>query len=161
MNRNAHVALVRIWMYGSMSFICLGVILVFVGGYVVVAQVILWLKSGQWVSLPLLYLFVDPWPLLAEKFSAEAAVAIQRARGQFSDPLFILRMGLHTYFNGLPSWLMEPKEWVGVQKIVRGILEVIPVSLFFIGSGAAVWIPAKECLTSAEGTLEKLSKELK
>jgi hypothetical protein len=161
MNRYAHVALARIWMYGSISFICLGVILVLVGGYVIVAQVILWLKSGQWVSLPLLYLFINPWPLLTDKFSADAAVAIQRATGSFSDPLFILRMGLHTYFNGLPSWLLEPKEWVGVQKIVRGILELVPVSLFFLGLGAAVWIPAKECLTSAEEALEELSKEPK
>ncbi len=148
-------------MYGGMSVICLGVIVAFIGGCVIVAQVILWLKSGQWVSLPLLYLFVDPWPLLAEKFSAEAAVAIQRATGGFSDPLFILRMGLHTYFNGLPSWLMEPKQWIGMQKIVKGIFEVIPMSLFLLGLGAAVGIPAKKCFASAEEALENLSKEPK
>lgn len=148
-------------MYGCIPVICLGVILAFVGGYVIVAQVILWLKSGQWVSLPLLYLFVDPWPLLAEKFSAEAAAAIQRATGEFSDPLFILRLELHTYFNGLSLWLMEPKEWIGVQKIVRGILQLIPVSLFLLGLGAIVGIPAKGWFASAEGTLEELSKEEK
>lgn len=146
-------------MYGCVPVICLGVILAFVGGYVIVAQVILWLKSGQWISLPLLYLFVDPWPLLAEKFSAEAVAAIQSVTGQFSDPLVILRMGLHTYLNGLPSWLMEPKEWVGVQKIVRIVLESIPLSLFLVGLGAAVWLPAMGALVRAEQTLKDLSKE--
>lgn len=154
MKRNAYIVLGGIGVYGLMG---LGIVLVCVGGYTLLAQVILWLKSGEWVSLPLLYLFVDPWPLLAEKLSDEALVAIQRARRILCDPLIILRMGFHTYFSRVSAWLMDPHDWVGIQKIIRQILETIPLSLFLVGSGAAIW---KTAVIERElAQLENLSNE--
>ena len=156
MSRRVHIGLARIWQ--SLAVICIGigVTVVLVGSYVIVAQVILWLKSGEWVSLPLYYLFVDPRPLL-EQLPPQAWLVILTS--QYSDPLFVLQMGVDTYLNGLSAWLLDPKEWVGLHKIVKGILEIIPISLFLIWLGGMVWGAAMASFAKAEGLVEKLTKE--
>ena len=166
MERDAYKFLVQIWLYGCVTFTYLGICLIWVGVYLLGTQVILWSRSGQWVSLPLLYLFVDPWPLLEEKLSSVAVTAIHRVThlssdpfAPFSDPLFILRMGFHTYFSGVSAWLMDPHDWVGVQRIIRPILETIPLSLFLMGSGAAIWKTAVIDRALAQNALENLSNE--
>jgi len=81
-------------------------------------QIFYWLKHGVWISCDLLTLLTD----------------------HTSD-----NVGPRTivpYFgNALPQiaiWLRHPVEWLGLHKIVTGILEIFPYSVLVILIGAVV-----------------------
>ncbi len=121
--------------------------LLLAGGYTVVAQAILWMRSGHWVELPLLYLFVDPFPLLAQQFPLEAWKQIQSTVGNWSKPWFILQVPWHTYLSDeFSNWLNNPQSWLGLHKAVMKTLDAVPMSVMMLGAGitmassAGLWL---------------------
>lgn len=84
-----------------------GVTLILAGIGIFGFQIFIYLKSGQWIELPLL--MVAFWP------------------------------------SEFVSWLYNPNSWIGLQKIIYGALELIPLSLFLVLVGAAITLyEAKE-----------------
>ncbi len=79
----------------------LGVLLILAGFLIIGFQIFLYLKNGEWIKLPLLYLVA------------------------FGPDNFV-------------SWLDNPTSWLGLHKIVYGILDFIPVSLFSMLVGWAM-----------------------
>ena len=137
----------------------LGGLLTLAGGYLIVSQLVLWLKSGVWVSIPLLYLFTDPLPLLVEQFTVDELQRVVDADGRFSNPLhYIHTLRTCTLVPSFSSWLVQPEEWVGVQVLVRWTLEVLSTSftmitLGIITSGLGMFLSAE-----AEDELNELEK---
>src|SRR5712692_9562444 len=67
-----------------------------------IEQVGYWLKHGEWVALPSLYLFIH------------------------FDPPWRLSL-IPTWFVGTWSWLESPSSWYGVHKIIYGTLESLSI----------------------------------
>lgn len=124
----------------------------FFGLYLILNQVILWMKSGYWVKMPLLYLLVNPWP----EISANVPLTeIMPDIGKLSNPFIVLGVNsfniapdgqyLQPYrFFGLSEWLSQPHTWLGLHKILTWFLDFIPISLAciiiaFLVGGTAVY----------------------
>jgi hypothetical protein len=128
-----------------------GISLALLGGYIVLSQVVLWLKSGHWVSIHLLYLVTDPWPSITGQFSIQdLQVIVPAAQGTFSNPFFILGLGSHIYLDGFSAWIAEPDQWMGLHGIVWWMLDLLPVSLICVVLAALVGIPGMLCAAAAE-----------
>jgi len=70
--------------------------------YVLIGQVIFWLKHGEWIALPSTYLFTGfdlPWRLSF----------------------------IPTWFVGTWRWLESPSSWYGVHKLIYGTLESLSI----------------------------------
>lgn len=132
------IAVLKAKKFGCAPFQWLAVALGLLGGYLIVAQVVLWMKSGQWIEMPLLYLFINPWPEISSKvYLLEIAPEV----GMFSNPFVILGVEqlvvptdgryweTYRYFGTFSEWLTAPQSWLGLHKIVRGIFELVPISL--------------------------------
>ena len=96
------------------------------GVYTLVSQVGLFLKSGYWVELPLIYLLIGFSPaVLPEK--------VLQHLGTLSNPFAILEINnLLAGSNSLQEWLSEPQSWPEVHEIVVRLLESIPISMFLL-----------------------------
>ena len=96
------------------------------GAYTLVSQVGLFLKSGYWVELPLIYLLIGFSPaVLPEK--------VLQHLGTLSNPFAILEINnLLAGSNSLQEWLSEPQSWPEVHEIVVRLLESIPISMFLL-----------------------------
>lgn len=83
----------------------IGYLFIFIGLGIFGVQVFIFLKTGEWIKLPLLYL---------------------AALGP----------------DNFVSWLDSPDSWLGVHKIIMGVLEIMPlsVSVFFWG---LLWLDMK------------------
>ena len=103
------------------------------GGYVFLSQVALWLKSAIWVPLPLLYLFMDFWPGVDERFTPDQLQRISEAGGFFPDPLSLVsHLRLDAHYPGVASWLAAPGTSGEIHAITRWVLESLPISLALI-----------------------------
>jgi hypothetical protein len=96
------------------------------GSYTFVSQVGLFLKSGYWVELPLIYLITGFSPAtLPEKVSQQL--------GTLSNPFAILEIeNLLASSNSLQEWLSESQAWPEMHDIVVKLLESIPISMFLL-----------------------------
>lgn len=83
-------------------------------------QVLYWLKSGQWVAVPVLDLFITP---------------------AFVEP-HILGMTPHdlvpNFLGRLFPWLGYPTDWFGVHKFVHAILQFVPLSVVLVAIGFTI-----------------------
>jgi hypothetical protein len=110
----------------SVLILLIGIISGSAGSYTFVSQVGLFLKSGYWVELPLIYLIMEFSPAtLPEK--------VLQQLGTLSNPFAILEIkNLLVSSNSLQVWLSEPQGWPEVHDIVVQLLESIPISMFLL-----------------------------
>jgi hypothetical protein len=96
------------------------------GAYIFVSQVGLFLKSGYWVELPLVYLLTGFSPaVLPEK--------VLQHIGTLSNPFTILEINnLLVDSRFLQEWLSKPHASPEVHGIVVQLLESIPISMFLL-----------------------------
>jgi hypothetical protein len=110
----------------SVLILLIGIISGSAGSYTFVSQVGLFLKSGYWVELPLIYLFTGfPPATLPEK--------VLHHLGTLSNPFAILEIkNLLAGSNSLQEWLSEPQAWPEIHEIVVQLLESLPISMFLL-----------------------------
>ena len=96
------------------------------GSYTFVSQVGLFLKSGYWVELPLIYLITGFSPAtLPEK--------VLQQLGTLSNPFAVLEIkNLLASSNSLQVWLSESQSWPEMHDIVVKLLESIPISMLLL-----------------------------
>jgi hypothetical protein len=110
----------------------LGILSGSAGAYIFVSQVGLFLKSGYWVELPLVYLLMGFSPAVLPE-------EVLQHLGTLSNPFAILEINnLLIGPNSLQEWLSEPHVWSESHGIVVLLLESIPISLFLLGFSALV-----------------------
>lgn len=90
---------------------------IFTFGY----QIFFWLKTGEWVKLPMSYFFITPSDRWASMSPADL---------------------VPSWFHNSWNWFEYPASWYGVNKIVRFIFDLIPLSIvwiivgiYFVGAG--------------------------
>jgi hypothetical protein len=110
----------------SVLILLIGIISGSAGSYTFVSQVGLFLKSGYWVKLPLIYLITGSSPAtLPEK--------VLQQLGTLSNPFAILEIkNLLTSSNSLQEWLSESQAWPEIHDIFVNLLESIPISMFLL-----------------------------
>ena len=138
LNKNVQIAFLKAKLIACVPFIWLGTALGFVGSYIILAQIILWMRSGYWIEMPLLYFLIDPWPVIT---STVPLAEIAPNLGMLSNPFIVLGVerliaptgGLYwetyKYFGVLSEWMSQPQSWLGLHKLIYWILEFIPISL--------------------------------
>ena len=96
------------------------------GAYIFVSQVGLFLKSGYWVELPLIYLLIGFSPgVLPEE--------VLQHLGTLFNPFAILEINnLLAGSKSLQKWLSEPQFSPAVHEIVVRLFESIPISVFLL-----------------------------
>ena len=111
------------YFFSGLILLC-GIIGWSAGAYTVVSQDWLFLKSGYWVELPLMYLLIGFSPtVLPEK--------VLQHLGTLFNPFAILEINnLLAGSNSLQEWLSEPQSWPEVHGIVVRLLQSIPISVF-------------------------------
>jgi len=103
-----------------------GIIIGSAGAYTLVSQVGLFMKSGCWVELPLIYLLSGFSP-------AALPERVLQHLGTLSNPFAILEIkNLLANSCFLQEWLSEPQAWTEVHEIVVQLLESIPISMFLL-----------------------------
>jgi hypothetical protein len=103
------------------------------GAYTIVSQVWLFLKSGYWVELPLIYLLVGFSPAMSSSVLPEKVL---QHLGTLSNPFAVLEINnLLADSNSLREWLSEPQSWPEVHGIVVRLLQSLPISTFLLVFG--------------------------
>ena len=128
------------------------------GAYIFVSQVGLFLKSGYWVELPIIYLLMGFSPaVLPEK--------VLQHLGTLSNPFAILEINnLLVGSNSLQEWLSEPHAWPEVHGIVVQLLESIPISMFLLVFSALLSLSGLSIMSSIRENMDErpfLKKEPK
>ena len=128
------------------------------GAYIFVSQVGLFLKSGYWVELPIIYLLMGFSPaVLPEK--------VLQHLGTLSNPFAILEINnLLVGPNSLQEWLSELHAWPEVHGIVVQLLEFIPISMFLLVFSALLSLSGLSIMSSIRENMDErpfLKKEPK
>ena len=139
----------------GLGYIFSGLILLFgiisgsAGAYTLVSQVGLFLKSGYWVELPLIYLLIGFSPAaLPEK--------VLQNLGTLSNPFAILEIkNLLASSNSLQEWLSEPQSWPEVHEIVVRLLESIPISMFLLVFSALLSLGGLSIMSSIREKMDE------
>ena len=139
----------------GLGYVFSGLILLFgiisgsAGAYTLVSQVGLFLKSGYWVKLPLIYLLIGFSPaVLPEK--------VLQHLGTLSNPLAILEINnLLASSNSLQKLLSEPQSWPEVHKIVVWLLESIPISMFLLVFSALLSLGGLSIISSIREEMDE------
>jgi len=139
----------------GLGYIFSGLILLFgiisgsAGSYTLVSQVGLFLKSGYWAELPLIYLLMGFSPAtLPEK--------VLQQLGTLSNPFAILEIkNLLASSNSLQEWLSEPKAWPEVHEIVVQLLESIPISMFLLVFSALLSLSGLSIMSSIREKMDE------
>ena len=122
-----------------------------VGAYIFVSQVGLFLKSGYWVKLPLIYLLMGFSPVVLPE------EALQHL-GTLSNPFAILEINnLLVGSNSMQEWLSEPHAWPVIHGIVVQLLESIPISIFLIAFSALLSLSGLSIMSSAREKMDERS----
>ena len=113
------------YFFSGLILLC-GIISGSAGAYTIVSQVGLFLRSGYWVELPLMYLLIGFSPaVLPEK--------VLQHLGTLFNPFAILEINnLLAGSNSWQEWLSEPQSWPEVHEIVVRLFEFIPISMFLL-----------------------------
>ena len=119
------------------------------GAYIFVSQVGLFLKSGYWVELPLIYFLMGFSPaVLPEK--------VLQHLGTLSNPFAILEINnLLVGSNSLQEWLSEPHAWPEVHGIVVQLLESIPISMFLLVFSALLSLSGLSIMSSIREKMDE------
>jgi hypothetical protein len=119
------------------------------GAYIFVSQVGLFLKSGYWMELPLIYLLMGFSPaVLPEK--------VLQHLGTLSNPFAILEIkNLFVDSNSLQEWLSEPHAWPEVHGIVVQLLESIPISMFLLVFSALLSLSGLSIMSSIREKMDE------
>ena len=120
-----------------------------VGAYIFVSQVGLFLRSGYWVKLPLIYFLTDFSPAVLPE-------NILQHLGTFSNPFAILEINsLLVGSNSMQEWLSEPNVWPEVHGIIVQLLESIPISIFLIAFSALLGLSGLSIMSSIREKMDK------
>ena len=119
------------------------------GAYIFVSQVGLFLKSGYWVELPLVYLLMGFSPaVLPEK--------VLQHIGTLSNPFTILEINnLLVDSRFLQEWLAEPHASSEVHGIVVQLLESIPISMFLLVFSALLSLSGLSIMSSIREKMDE------
>ena len=119
------------------------------GAYTLVSQVGLFLRSGYWVELPLIYLLIGFSPTdLPEK--------VLQHLGTLFNPFAILEINnLLAGSNSLQEWLPEPQSWPEVHEIVVRLFESIPISMFLLVFSVLVSLGGLTIISSISEAMDK------
>ena len=125
------------------------------GAYIFVSQVGLFLKSGYWVELPIIYLLMGFSPaVLPEK--------VLQHLGTLSNPFAILEINnLLVGSNSLQEWLSEPQSWPEVHEIVIQLLESIPISMFLLVFSALLSLGGLSIMSSIREKMDERPSKIK
>jgi hypothetical protein len=112
------------------------------------AQIVLWLKTSHWVSLPLMYIFVDPWNELKSLYPF--AEILKNSMDPFSDPFVIIRFSgkFRFLWSSFSDWLVSPNAWIGFHSIIEYLFRAIPFWLAVFLFGLAIAIPCNNYIES-------------
>jgi hypothetical protein len=136
--------------------VVLAVVPALIGGYVFLSQVVLWFKTGIWVSLPLLYVFTDFWPVVGARFTPDELDRISASGGYVSDPLSLVsNFHLSSEFPGFASWLAASGTAGGLHKVTRWVLEALPITLAMIAFTLLMVVILLLCSASARHKVER------
>jgi hypothetical protein len=122
-------------------------------------QVLFYLHDGFWTPLPAVYLFErPPIPQNQEARKLYVALCVDEARSEArrnqkgeideeavaADSLAHLK-SLQSLTAFVPcasvKWISRPTGWLGLHKIVRGVLDEVSITVFVIGSGLMLlWV---------------------
>ena len=129
----------------------LGILSGSAGAYTFVSQVGLFLKSGYWVELPLIYFLMGFSPaVLPEK--------VLQHLGTLSNPFAILEINnLLVGPNSLQEWLSELHAWPEVHGIVVQLLEFIPISMFLLVFSALLSLSGLSIMSSIREKMDERS----
>jgi hypothetical protein len=121
------------------------------GAYIFVSQVGLFLKSGYWAELPLIYFLMGFSPaVLPEK--------VLQHLGTLSNPFAILEINnLLVGPNSLQEWLSELQAWPEVHGIVVQLLEFIPISMFLLVFSALLSLSGLSIMSSIREKMDERS----
>jgi hypothetical protein len=121
------------------------------GAYIFVSQVGLFLKSGYWAELPLIYFLMGFSPtVLPEK--------VLQHLGTLSNPFAILEINnLLVGPNSLQEWLSELHAWPEVHGIVVQLLEFIPISMFLLVFSALLSLSGLSIMSSIREKMDERS----
>ena len=133
----------------------LGILSGSAGAYTFVSQVGLFLKSGYWVKLPLIYLLMGFSPaVLPEK--------VLQHLGTFSNPFAILEIdNLLFNSNSLQEWLSEPHAWLELHGIVVELLKSIPISIFLVVFSALLSLSGLSIMSSIREKMDERPSKIK
>jgi hypothetical protein len=129
------------YFFSGLILLC-GIISGSAGAYTLVSQVGLFLRSGYWVELPLMYLLIGFSPaVLPEK--------VLQHLGTLFNPFAILEINnLLAGSNSLQEWLSEPQSWPEVHEIVVRLFESMPISMFLLVFSVLVSLGALTIMSS-------------
>ena len=106
------------------------------------AQVYQWLKFGAWARLPALYLFEPPpvpnnraefESLVEAQFKEHSSKGREIKKSEIESEVRALvgvMQVVPTLTSSPENWLSKPHGWIGLNKLVRGVLTACPVWLF-------------------------------
>jgi hypothetical protein len=139
--------------FSSGLILLLGIISGSAGVCTLVSQVGLFLKSGYWVELPLIYLLSDLSP-------ATLPDKVFQQLGTLSNPFAILEIkNLLASSNLLHEWFSEPQAWPEVHEIVAQLLEFIPISMFLLVFSALLSLGGFSFMYSLREKMDERSLE--
>jgi hypothetical protein len=129
------------YFFSGLILLC-GILSGSAGAYTLVSQVGLFLRSGYWVELPLIYLLIGFSPaVLPEK--------VLQHLGTLFNPFAILEINnLLAGSNSLQEWLSEPQSWPEVHEIVVRLFESMPISMFLLVFSVLVSLGALTIMSS-------------
>jgi hypothetical protein len=140
--------------------VILAVIPALAGGYVLLSQVAMWLRSGIWVSLPLLYAFTDFWPIVGERYRPDQLERITEPGRFISAPLALIsHVHLNLQFPAFASWLAEPGTGGSIQHITRRVFELLPLSGVLMALTVVLVLLLLLCSASATHRVRQLQRE--
>lgn len=160
------IAILELKQMGCVPFRWIGIGLGVLGGYVIVAQAILWMKTDVWIEMPLLYFFIDAWSEIQEKAPLRE---IYKEVGWLSNPFVVLGVDelvfpphgqyweLYTYFGVFSGWLSHPQSWLGLHKIVYWFFDKMPISVVCIILAMMFTGGASACEDSLQEQIDRLS----
>lgn len=98
-----------------------GVPFILWGCFIALSQAVYWLQAAIWVPVSVLDLFIE-------------ATYGHRARGGLTIPHDLVPK----FFWGSWLWLENPSDLIGAHRIIYGLLEFIPLSIFLIVMGVVI-----------------------
>ena len=143
-----------LWGVILIPLMALGVWCCWASVYTIISQFVLWLKTSYWVSMPLIYLIIDPRPELSAKIPLHL---IAKEVSTFSDPLWIVRqsMQIHSFVSPFSDWLVSPKNWLGLHAVVNFVLRLIPAWLPLFLFGWGFFVPGRNYLDNWKNNYKK------
>ena len=136
------------YFFSGLILLC-GIISGSAGAYTLVSQVGLFLRSGHWVELPLIYLLIGFSPAVLPE------IVLQHL-GTLFNPFAILEINnLLAGSNSLHEWLSKPQSWPEVHEIVVRLFKSIPISMFLLVFSVLVSLGGLTIMSAIRETMDE------